>query len=143
VIDRPIKSPQKKRKRQETKEAEAEAKATTTADTKNDDLFIAALADDSTTDPQDNNVDDQASPPTLKFQTVRGYKTALINLYFDQHSRSTNTHPHPNGATLQSLMKTQRVTQHQKSKDRHEDREKGTIANDYNHAELRLISDSF
>jgi len=143
VVDRPTKSSQKKRKRQETKKAEAEAKAKVKATTRNDDLFIASLIDDPTTNPQDNNVDDQASPPTLKFQTVRGYKTTLINLYFDQHSRGTNTHPHPNGATLQSLMKTQRLTQHQKSKTRHEDRGKGTVADDYNHAELRLISDSF
>lgn len=122
VVNRPLKSSPKKRKREEE---------TPTMDTLNEDLFL----------PED--VDEDAAPQTLKFQSVRGYKTGLMNLYYYQAARASNHHPNPNGASLKSLMKAQRITQHRKSKDHHEDRGKGTIADGYNLDELRRISDSF
>ncbi|KAG6094976.1 hypothetical protein E4U30_002877, partial [Claviceps sp. LM220 group G6] len=53
-----------------------------------------------------------AEPPaTLKFQTIRGYQTALINLWSYQNSRGANHHPQPNGASLKALMNDQRKSQ--------------------------------
>ena len=124
VVDRPLKinnSPKKRKRGEESP-----------VNTQEDGLFISEEIDE-----------DDASPQTLKFQSIRLYKTGIMSLYYYQSARGTNHHPTPNGAALQSLMKAQRVTQHQKSKDQHEDRGKGTIADGYNLKELGQICDSF
>ena len=89
------------------------------------------------------SVGEEAEVQTLKFQSVRVYRTALVNLYRYQHSRGSNRHPDPNRAALQSLFKVQRSTQHQKSKKHHEDRGKGTVADGYGLQELQRLTDSF
>ena len=121
-MNRPFKSSPKKRKR------EGE---TPTMYILNKDLIL----------PKD--VDEDMTTETLKFQSVQGYKTGLISLYHYQAARASNHHVNPNGVPLKSLMKAQRITQHRKSKDHHEDRDKGTIADSYNLDQLRRISDSF
>ena len=80
---------------------------------------------------------------TLSFQSIRGYKTVIINLYNDQRIRGLNRHPEPNGSALQSLFKVERKLQHQKKKNNHADRDKGTIADGYDIPELMRISDAF
>lgn len=126
VINRPLKIG-KKRKRDELEEVDAET---------HENLHEALVR------PADA-AEDAEDAPTLKFQSVRGYKTALINLYTDQHSRGSNLHPDPNGAALKILMKALRSGQHQKKIDTHEDRGKRTIADGYNVHELQQICASF
>ena len=117
VINRPVK-PSKRKRKQEEEESPT---------------LIASEA---------TNADEGIVVKTLKFQSIRGVKTALINLYRYQHSRGLNRHPEPNGAALQSLFKVQRSQQHQKSKDLHEDRGRGTIADGYDTHELERFADS-
>ena len=49
---------------------------------------------------------------TLKFQSIRDYKTALINFWFYQNSRDINRHSQSNDVFLQILMKAQKTSQH-------------------------------
>ena len=88
-------------------------------------------------------IEEEAEVKTLKFQTIRGYKIAILNLYHYQHSRELNRHSAPNGVALQSLFKVQRAQQHQQAKRHHEDRDKGTIADGYDTQELQRITKSF
>lgn len=46
-------------------------------------LFLFAKIDDKNAN---------TSSQTLKFQSIRDYRTILINIYFYQHSRDLNTH---------------------------------------------------
>ncbi|CCE31025.1 uncharacterized protein CPUR_04876 [Claviceps purpurea 20.1] len=116
VINRPLRKPKKKRKRNQKEEDDN--------DTIDPDLLAAAQL---VADIPDEDAAAAEPPATLKFQTIRGYKTALINLWSYQESHGTNRHPQPNGASLKALMKAQRTSQHQKAKDQHEDRGRGTI----------------
>lgn len=106
--------------------------------------------DDDDDDNEDNNENngrgddaeqDQISP--IKYSTVRGYKTALIDLWFYQSSRSRNPHPHPNGSALQALLKDKQRSQTATKKANFEDRGQGTIADGYDTSGLRRIVDEF
>lgn len=52
----------------------------------------------------DEEADTQDPTKTLKYNTVRGYKTAMIDLYHSQTARGQHYHPHPNGSALHALM---------------------------------------
>ena len=88
------------------------------------------------------NADEGIVIKTLKFQSIRDVKTALINLYRYQHSRDLNRHFEFNGVALQNLFKIQRNQQHQKSKDFHENRDRDIIVDDYDTYELKRFADS-
>ena len=56
----------------------------------------------------DDNDDEQGEgqdPKTLAYNSVRIFKTALINLYSSQAARGAHTHPHPNGSALRAFIK--------------------------------------
>lgn len=89
----------------------------------------------------DDAEQDQISP--VEYNTVRGYKTALIDLWSYQSSRSRNPHPHPNGAALQALLKDKQRSQTATKKANYEDRGRGTIADGYDTSGLRRIVDEF
>ena len=80
---------------------------------------------------------------TLSFNTVRGYKTALINFWQQQTSRNLHNHPHPNGSALRALMEDLSRRQTSKKKELFEDRGRGTIADGYDVNGLRNILAEF
>lgn len=123
MIHRELRSSSKKRKTE---------KNSLSIETQKENLFLPESVDEN-----------DLSSQTLKFQSIRDYKTELMNLYFYQAARALNHHTNSNGAALQSLMKAQRITQHQKAKDHHEDRDKRTIADGYDLKQLKQISDTF
>ena len=81
---------------------------------------------------------------TFQYQSVRNYKTRLINFYKYQHNWNFNHHLNFEVETfLKSFMNVQQHTQHQKKKNRHDDRGRDIITNDYNINEFRRIIDFF
>ena len=90
-------------------------------------------------DDESANEDDQ----TLKYNTIRGYKTALVDLWSYQKSRGLHNHDHPNGNAVKALMKNCQRGQHAVKKAAFEDRRKGTIADGYDEPALRSILDQF
>lgn len=105
-----------------------------------------ANADLDSDEEMEDAADDDAPAPiksTLKYNSVRGYKTALVDLWSYQLSRHQNSHPHPNGSALRSLMKSVQKSQHTKRKLAFEDRGRGTVADGYNEAGLKDIVNEF
>ena len=91
----------------------------------------------------DDEADTQGPTKTLDYNSVRLYKTALIDLYHSQTARGLHHHPHPNGSALHALMNDLSRKQDSKKKETFEDRGRGTIADGYDARGLRNILDQF
>ena len=85
------------------------------------------------------NKDDQ----TLKYNTIQGYKTALVDFWSYRKSRGLHNHDHPNRNVVKVFMKNCQQGQHAMKKAAFEDRGKRTIADGYNEPVLRSILDQF
>lgn len=94
-------------------------------------------------DEDEDDTDGQGPSKTLKYNTVRGYKTALIDLWQQQTAHGSHSHPHPNGSALRALMMNLSRQQASKKKETYEDQGKGTIANGYDANGLRNILAKF
>lgn len=92
---------------------------------------------------EDDDADEQSLNKTLKYNIVRGHKTALIDLWKQQRARGSHNHPHPNGSALRALMIDLSWKQASKKKETYEDRERGTVANGYDPSGLRNILAEF
>ena len=93
--------------------------------------------------PLESDEDEDQDPQTLKYNSIRGYKTALIDLWSYQVSRGQHSRPHPNGNALRSIMKDSSRNQHIKKKLAFEDRGRGTVADGYDELALRRIMEEF
>lgn len=82
-------------------------------------------------DDNGNNNDNKDRPSSLKYNTVQGYKSALIDLYQQQIARNLHHYPHLNGSALRALMLNLSRRQAARKKKTYEDWRRGTIANDY------------
>ena len=80
---------------------------------------------------------------TLKYNSIRLYKSALVDHWSYQKSRSLHIHPHPAGNALNALMKDCQRKQHSAKKAAFEDRGKGTVADGYDEKSLRAILNEF
>ena len=80
---------------------------------------------------------------SLSYNSVRGFKTALIDLWAHQSARRQNPHPHPNGTALKALLTNKQRNQAAIKKAFYENRGKGTIADGYDTNGLRRILDEF
>ena len=125
IINRSLKNQFKKRKHQQKTSI-------------NDFVIVAKLAT------KNLDVEKMIDERTFQYQSVRDYKTRLINLYKYQHNWNLNHHFNSEAeAFLKNLMNAQQHTQHQKKKNRHDNRERNIITDDYNISELRRIIDFF
>jgi hypothetical protein len=73
---------------------------------------------------------------TLKFNTVRGYITAIQKLYEEQKSKQLNFAPYPQGAGIRALKKSIRCTVWKKKRLAFEDRGLGTLKDVYSVSQI-------
>lgn len=105
---------------------------------------IRKLIDSDNDDEDDNDkANEQGLNKTLKYNTVRGYKTALVDLWQQQTARGLHNHSHPNGSALRALMTDLLRKQDSKKKETFEDRGRGTVADGYDAKGLRDILAEF
>ena len=78
----------------------------------------------------------------LSANTVKGYVSALIDLYQAQVSRNQNDEPHPRGYVLKQLQKQLRLQERERRREQFEDQGNDTLLDGYNEQEFLRICEN-